>query len=92
VFLVLGADRAADELPAEGAQRARPARSLEHGPLGRDETALFVGALEVLLERPDDAHVGVARALPDATLTDLEMRIDAPALGRFRRTSHGRER
>ena len=59
-----------------------PAAPLENRPLGGDEPALRIAALE-FLERPHDPDVGVARPLAATLLADLEVRVDAPAPGRL---------
>ena len=76
VLLALGADRAADEDRADLAQRARPSRPIEHGPLGGDQLAL-VTPLEELVIRPDATDVGIAGTPALSRLGDLETRVDS---------------
>ena len=84
MLLALAVDRAADERRPQPAQDPRPARPLQHRPLGGDQLALVLAALEGILERPDDTHVRVARTLAAALLADLEEWIDPMVLGRLR--------
>jgi hypothetical protein len=91
VLLALGADRAADEPRAERAQPGLPPPPLEDRAFGGDQLSL-VAAQEGVLERPDDAHVGVPWPLAAAPLADLEQRIyPAILVGRLR-SGHGGER
>ena len=83
MLLALAVDRAADEPGAEaGAAPDFQPAPLEDGALGGDQLALVAAALEVALERPHDADVGVAGALAAALLADLEEGVDPAIVGR----------
>ena len=73
--LLMGRPISAVRMPT---QCRRPAAPLEDRPLARDERALLA-ALELVLEGPDDLHVGVAHPLPAPLLADLEQGIDRVA-------------
>lgn len=75
-------DRTSDHSSAEPPQHPAPACSLQDGPLGGDQLALVITALEGTLERPHDAHVGVAGALSAPPFADLEEGIDATIVWR----------
>lgn len=81
MLLEVTVDGTSDHSGPEAPQRAPPARSLQDGPLGGDQPALVIAALEGTLERPHDAHVRVTRTLASPLLTDFEQRVD-PAVAR----------
>ena len=58
------------------AQRRGPAGALQDGALAGDQRALPAAALELVLERAHDLHVGVAGALAALLLADLQEWVD----------------
>ena len=76
MLLEVAVDWTSDHSGPEASQRPPPARSLQDGPLGGDQLALVVAALEGTLEWPHDAHVRVTRTLASPLLTDFEQRVD----------------
>jgi hypothetical protein len=77
-----------DEPGAQPPQRRRPAAALQDRPLGGDQLAALLAALEGILEGPDDADVRVAGALPAPPLAHLEEGVD-PTLVGILRSGHG---
>ena len=62
---------------------------MEDGALAGDERAHLAPALEAVLERADDLHVGVAHPLPAPLLAHLEERVDRVARVRVREAAGG---